>query len=125
EASRWPMVIEPADLTFASVPSWAPAAAAKPSAAAASRATAFFIASSLGFEKFYLVHRSCGIAQALGHGREQRDAERGLRLHQAQENVAVDGEQRAVGLGHGIRGARRLVDQRHLPQDPAPPHTLH
>src|SRR5258708_3493333 len=118
------MVIEPEVLTLSSVPSWAPAAAAKPSAAAASRATAFFIASSLGFEKLYLVQPGRGIAQPLGHGREQRDAERGLRLHQTQENVAVDGEQRAVGLGRGIRRARRLVDERHLAEDAARPDTL-
>src|SRR5919201_791347 len=73
------MVIEPESLIFFSVPSWALAAAAKPSAAAASRATAFFIAPPWGDEKFYLLQRRRGIAQPLGHGREQRDAERRLR----------------------------------------------
>src|SRR5438874_10959867 len=114
------MVIEPESLIFFSVPSWAAAAAEKPSAAAASTANAVFIVVSLRvIEKLYLVQRRRGIAQPLGHGREQRDAESWLGLDQVQEHVAVDGEQRAVGLGHGVRRARRLVDERHLAEDAA------
>src|SRR5438067_9687351 len=104
------MVIDPESLIFLSVPSCAAAPAQKPSAA--SKASAVFIVSSLGLEKFYLVQRCRGIAQPLRHGREQRDAEGGLRFHEIQEHVAVEGEKRAIGLRDRVRGARRLVDER-------------
>src|SRR5437660_12579341 len=114
------MVIEPESLIFFSVPSCASSGVATLSAAAASRANAVFIVFlPRAIEKFYLVQRSRGIAQPLGHGREQGDAEGGLRLHQAQEHVAVDREERAVGLGHRVRRARRLVDEPHFAADAA------
>src|SRR6267378_365319 len=115
------MVIEPELLTFCSVPSWAAAAAEKPSAAAARTANAVFILGvSLGvIEKFYLVKCRGGISQPFGHRGEQSDAEARLRLDQVHEHVAVDGEEGAVGIRHRVGGARRLVDQRHLAEDAA------
>src|SRR5437660_34794 len=132
------MVIEPESLIFFSVPSCASSGVATLSAAAASRANAVFIVFlPRAIEKFYLVQRSRGIAQPLGHGREQGDAEGGLRLHQAQEHVAVDREERELGLllqrrgealvverDHAARGRRhrggaprRIADRRHLAED--------
>src|SRR6185295_1701944 len=120
------MVMAPESLIFFSVPSWAVAAADRPSAAAASRATAVFMRGfSLGMsEKFYLVQRGCGIAQTLGGRRKERDAEARLGFDQIQEHVAVECQQRAVAVGDGIGGARRLVDQRHLAEDTARAHAL-
>src|SRR3954453_13451090 len=121
------MVIEPESLIFFSVPSCAAAVPAKASAAAASRAYAVFMANpppSGVIEKFYLVKCRRGIAQPLRRRRETCDAERRLRLHQAQEYLAVHGEQRAVGLGECIGGARRLVDEGHLAEDAARPDPL-
>src|SRR5258708_1982140 len=60
-----------------------------------------------------------GIARAFGHGREQRNAESRLGLHEVQEHVEVDVEPRAIGLGHRVCRAPRRGDVRHPARDAA------
>src|SRR5688500_15876219 len=105
------MVMAPESLTFFSVPSWA--AAARLNAAAAAKTRMRFMAGSplVVPEKILpLVHAGRGGPYALGHRGEQRQAESRVGLHQVEEHRAVDAEQHAVGLGAGVRRARRLVD---------------
>src|SRR3989304_4434210 len=56
---------------------------------------------------------------ALGHRREQRGRELGPGLHQVQEHLAVEREQRAVGLGGRARHARGLGGGRPLAEHAA------
>src|SRR5687767_14299087 len=100
------MVIEPESLIFLSVPSCAAAPVAN--ASAASRTRMRFIQSPRGLlvlakrENSTLVDTRGRNSQPLGHRREQRGAEARVGLHQVQEHVAIDGEQRAIALGSGV-----------------------
>src|SRR5687768_13567071 len=71
-----------------------------------------------------LAEASRGAAHALGGRREERDAEGRVGPHEVEEHVTVHREERAIGLGHRVRRARRLVDQRHLAEYAAGPDAL-
>ena len=55
--------------------------------------------------------------QPLGDGPQQRHADVELAPYDLEQVIAVDGQQRAIGFRDGARGARRLVDERHFPED--------
>src|ERR1700741_2821450 len=122
------MVIEPLSLTFFSVSC---AAAWKPSeSAAAKNRMRFMCGNSLGKcrlrKNFTLVIEAGGrVSHAVGEGGKHRHAEGRVGLHQVEEDLPVDGEQHAVGLGVGVGGARPLVDQGHLAEYAARADPLH
>ena len=58
-------------------------------------------------------------SQAFGEHPHDVQREVGRLLHEEEEALLVDGGDFHVGLGHGRGEARLLVDQGHLPEDPA------
>src|SRR5262245_24969756 len=76
---------------------------------------------SCGKNSTLVVQAGSRVAHPLGDRGEEGHAEGRVGLHQVEEDLPVDGEQGAVGLGVGVGGARTLIDQRHLAEYSAGP----